>query len=206
MASPGCKIGAPPPAHNNPYMTNQTAVSTGAPAHADPLRRMRRESVYVLTGFPIALVPFSVLIVGLCMSLGGVILVAGRGVGYLLKDRVQDLDTLEDALTRVAGGGSVLPPGARGATAGPPTLGHVTGEPVTPRAGRARAHGGGSIQQRDRTTAGGLAWRRGKARLGYFQQPRPGGLRRRSPSSAGRARLAAWRAELIRSLKDGASA
>ncbi len=34
----------------------------------------------------------------------------GRGVGYLLKDRVQDLETLEDALTRVAGGGSVLDP------------------------------------------------------------------------------------------------
>lgn len=33
-----------------------------------------------------------------------------RGVGYLLKDRVQDLETLEDALTRVAGGGSVLDP------------------------------------------------------------------------------------------------
>ena len=34
----------------------------------------------------------------------------GRGVGYLLKDRVQDLETLEDALTRIAGGGSVLDP------------------------------------------------------------------------------------------------
>ena len=34
----------------------------------------------------------------------------GRGVGYLLKDRLQDLDTLEDALTRVASGGSVLDP------------------------------------------------------------------------------------------------
>ena len=30
------------------------------------------------------------------------------GVGYLLKDRVQDLDALDDALARVAGGGSVL--------------------------------------------------------------------------------------------------
>jgi DNA-binding NarL/FixJ family response regulator len=34
----------------------------------------------------------------------------GRGVGYLLKDRVQDLETLEDALARVAGGGCVLDP------------------------------------------------------------------------------------------------
>jgi DNA-binding NarL/FixJ family response regulator len=34
----------------------------------------------------------------------------GRGVGYLLKDRVQDLDALVDALDRVASGGSVLDP------------------------------------------------------------------------------------------------
>ncbi len=34
----------------------------------------------------------------------------GRGVGYLLKDRVQDLDALSDALERVAAGGSVLDP------------------------------------------------------------------------------------------------
>lgn len=33
-----------------------------------------------------------------------------EGVGYLLKDRVGDLKTLSDAITRVAGGGSVLDP------------------------------------------------------------------------------------------------
>ena len=39
------------------------------------------------------------------------LLADGRGgVGYLLKDRVQDLDALEDALARVAGGGSALDP------------------------------------------------------------------------------------------------
>jgi len=32
------------------------------------------------------------------------------GVGYLLKDRIQDLDALEDALDRVASGGSVIDP------------------------------------------------------------------------------------------------
>jgi DNA-binding NarL/FixJ family response regulator len=31
-------------------------------------------------------------------------------VGYLLKDRIQDLDALQDALERVAGGGSVIDP------------------------------------------------------------------------------------------------
>ena len=39
------------------------------------------------------------------------LLADGRGgVGYLLKDRVQDLDALTDALERVAGGGSALDP------------------------------------------------------------------------------------------------
>ena len=39
------------------------------------------------------------------------LLADGRGgVGYLLKDRVQDLDSLDDALTRVAGGGTALDP------------------------------------------------------------------------------------------------
>ncbi len=39
------------------------------------------------------------------------LLADGRGgVGYLLKDRVQDLESLEDALARVAGGGTALDP------------------------------------------------------------------------------------------------
>ncbi|WP_024287779.1 response regulator transcription factor [Cellulomonas sp. KRMCY2] len=39
------------------------------------------------------------------------LLADGRGgVGYLLKDRVQDLEALDDALTRVAAGGSALDP------------------------------------------------------------------------------------------------
>ncbi|RYV51334.1 response regulator transcription factor [Pengzhenrongella frigida] len=39
------------------------------------------------------------------------LLADGRGgVGYLLKDRIQDLEALEDALDRVAAGGSVIDP------------------------------------------------------------------------------------------------
>lgn len=34
----------------------------------------------------------------------------GRGVGYLLKDRVTDLETLADAIRRVAAGGTVIDP------------------------------------------------------------------------------------------------
>jgi DNA-binding NarL/FixJ family response regulator len=34
----------------------------------------------------------------------------GRGIGYLLKDRVTDLDTISDAIRRVAAGGTVLDP------------------------------------------------------------------------------------------------
>ena len=44
-------------------------------------------------------------------SYAGDLLADGRGgVGYLLKDRVADLDTLVDALDRVAAGGTVLDP------------------------------------------------------------------------------------------------
>ncbi|GCD97141.1 MULTISPECIES: response regulator transcription factor [Embleya] len=41
-------------------------------------------------------------------SYAGDLLADGGGVGYLLKDRVSRLDELSDALTRVAGGGTVL--------------------------------------------------------------------------------------------------
>lgn len=34
----------------------------------------------------------------------------GRGIGYLLKDRVTDLDTISEAIRRVAAGGTVLDP------------------------------------------------------------------------------------------------
>jgi DNA-binding NarL/FixJ family response regulator len=34
----------------------------------------------------------------------------GRAIGYLLKDRVTDLDTISDAIRRVAAGGTVLDP------------------------------------------------------------------------------------------------
>ena len=56
-------------------MTTQTNVALGAPAQADPIRRMLCESVYLLTGFPIALASCVVLITGLSMSIGAVILV-----------------------------------------------------------------------------------------------------------------------------------
>jgi DNA-binding NarL/FixJ family response regulator len=43
-------------------------------------------------------------------SYAGDLLATGGGVGYLLKDRVADLDELSDALARVATGGTVLDP------------------------------------------------------------------------------------------------
>ncbi|TDE90887.1 response regulator transcription factor [Occultella glacieicola] len=43
-------------------------------------------------------------------SYAGDLLATGAGVGYLLKDRVADLDELSDALARVAAGGTVLDP------------------------------------------------------------------------------------------------
>ncbi len=58
-------------------------------------------------------------------------LVAGGGFGYLLKDRVLDVDDFLDSLTRVAGGGSALDPEVVARL-----LGHTRGDPLaklTPR-------------------------------------------------------------------------
>jgi DNA-binding NarL/FixJ family response regulator len=40
----------------------------------------------------------------------GLLADGGRGIGYLLKDRVADLDTLRDAIQRVGAGGTVIDP------------------------------------------------------------------------------------------------
>jgi DNA-binding NarL/FixJ family response regulator len=58
-------------------------------------------------------------------------LVAGGGFGYLLKDRVLDVDDFLDSLTRVAGGGSALDPEVVARL-----LGHTRDDPLarlTPR-------------------------------------------------------------------------
>jgi DNA-binding NarL/FixJ family response regulator len=56
-----------------------------------------------------------------------------EGVGYVLKDRVSDLDTLADAVRRVAAGGSVLDPSVVGQLVGRPRRGRDPLEELTER-------------------------------------------------------------------------
>jgi DNA-binding NarL/FixJ family response regulator len=56
-----------------------------------------------------------------------------EGVGYMLKDRVSDLDTLADGLRRIAAGGSVLDPSVVGQLVGRPRAGRDPLEELTAR-------------------------------------------------------------------------
>ena len=56
-----------------------------------------------------------------------------EGVGYLLKDRVSDLETLADGVRRVAAGGSVLDPSVVGQLVGRPRRGRDPLEELTDR-------------------------------------------------------------------------
>jgi DNA-binding NarL/FixJ family response regulator len=60
-------------------------------------------------------------------------LVAAGGFGYLLKDRVLDVDDFMDALARVAGGGSALDPEVVGRL-----LGHARNDPLAKLTARER--------------------------------------------------------------------
>jgi DNA-binding NarL/FixJ family response regulator len=56
-----------------------------------------------------------------------------EGVGYMLKDRVSDLDTLADGVRRIAAGGSVLDPSVVGQLVGRPRRGRDPLEELTER-------------------------------------------------------------------------
>ena len=66
-------------------MTTQASIFGGASLPVDPFRRLLRESVYLLSGLPIAVASFAVLTCGLCTSIGAVILVGlPAAIGTLL--------------------------------------------------------------------------------------------------------------------------
>jgi DNA-binding NarL/FixJ family response regulator len=68
--------------------------------------------------------------------------------GYLLKDRIADIETFTDAVRRVASGGSALDPEVVDAARPPPARGPARGADAA-RAGGARADGRRAIQFRD---------------------------------------------------------
>ena len=112
-----------------------------------------------------------------------------RGLGYVLKDRVADVDEFLDALDRVAGGGTVIDPEvvaqilARTRRSGPR-------DPHPARARGARPHGGGPLQRGHRRPSRRRPAGRREARDLHPDQARPPAGRRRPPPRARRAALA----------------
>ena len=75
-----------------------------------------------------------------------------NGFGYLLEDHVLDIDTLVDALTAIASGGTVLDPDVIGPRSRPPARPKPPRSPHLPRTRRARARRRRTVQRRHRQT------------------------------------------------------
>src|SRR5947209_182354 len=99
-----------------------------------------------------------------------------RGVGYLLKDRVADVDEFLVALKRVA-------------AADPQASRWPARAADRPRARGARADGGGSLQRRHRRSDGGVGGCRREAREQHLRQARPDARGHRPPSGPRRPAL-----------------
>ena len=118
-------------------------------------------------------------------------LVAAGGFGYLLKDRVLDVDDFLDALRRVAAGGSALDPEVVAAL--------VAGRrddplaALSPRERRVWPDGRGPHQRGHRAAPVAHRPHRRDPRAQHPRKARPAGLGRGSPARAGRPRLSARR-------------
>ena len=75
---------------------------------------------------------------------------SAEGVGYLLKDRISDVDEFVDALRRVADGGSAIDPMIVSTLVSRQRTGRPAGAADAARAGGARADGAGSVEPGDR--------------------------------------------------------
>ena len=75
---------------------------------------------------------------------------SAEGVGYLLKDRVSDVDRFRDAVRRVGEGGSALDPEVVSRMLGRRRRGGPPGRALAPGAGGPPAHGRGAIEPGDR--------------------------------------------------------
>lgn len=95
-----------------------------------------------------------------------------EGVGYLLKERVVDIDEFVDALRRVAAGGTALDPEVVTRLLGGSRRGSL-GELSPPGARGAVADGRGADQRGDRPNPGGVGPGGGKARGEHLHQAGP---------------------------------
>ena len=77
---------------------------------------------------------------------------SAEGVGYLLKDRVADIDEFASAVRRVAEGGSALDPAIVSQLVGRPAQRRSDRRAHAARARGARADGGGPLEPGDRRT------------------------------------------------------
>ena len=129
---------------------------------------------------------------------------SAAGVGYLLKDRVADIDAFTDALRRVGDGGSVLDPEVVAQLLGRRRGGRSAGPPDAARARGARPDGAGALQRRDRPRARRHRARDREARDEHLLQARAVGGRGRPPPRARRADVP--RRQLSRRLPRASSA
>ena len=106
--------------------------------------------------------------------------------GYLLKDRVADIDTFTDAVRRVAGGGSALDPEVVALLLGRRRREDPLEALTAARARGARADGRGPLQRRDRRRARRHRARGREARDVDLHQARPHARRRRTTGACSR--------------------
>ena len=95
------------------------------------------------------------------------------GVGYLLKDRVADVEEFVEALSRVAAGGTALDPEVITQLLGASRRNDGLVSPDGQGTRCACSDGRGPLQRRDRRDPGGFRAIHRKARREHFQQTRP---------------------------------
>ena len=109
-----------------------------------------------------------------------------RGVGYLLKDRVADLDDFLAAVRTVAAGGTALDPDVVARMLGRRRIANPLEGLDHARARRAGTDGRGPLQPRDRRAPQRRRARGREARHPDLRQARAGPRPRRPPARAGR--------------------
>ncbi len=112
-----------------------------------------------------------------------------EGVGYLLKDRVADLEEFAAAVRRVGDGGSALDPAVVSQLVGRRRADDPARLADAARARGARADGGGPLEPGDRGAPLRDAARGREARDEHLHEARPPRLERRPPPGARRAHV-----------------
>ena len=114
---------------------------------------------------------------------------SAEGLGYLLKDRVSDVEEFAAAVQRVSEGGSALDPLVVSELVGRNRGDDPIARLSPTRARGARTDGRGSHESRDRSASLHLATGSREARDQHLHQARPPGRARRPPPRARRAAL-----------------